>query len=87
MRALNRRHYLLGLGMALLTTACVSPSREPGTDRTANAKAEMAPHDHATPMAEIYTCPMHPQVAQNAPGRCPICGMTLIKKESAVPER
>jgi Cu+-exporting ATPase len=25
----------------------------------------------------IYTCPMHPQIRQSAPGNCPICGMTL----------
>jgi len=24
-----------------------------------------------------YTCPMHPQVRQEAPGSCPICGMAL----------
>lgn len=28
----------------------------------------------------IYTCPMHPEVQQNQPGKCPKCGMTLIKK-------
>ena len=27
--------------------------------------------------ATIYTCPMHPQIRQNGPGNCPICGMTL----------
>ena len=25
----------------------------------------------------IYTCPMHPQVRQQGPGTCPICGMAL----------
>lgn len=24
-----------------------------------------------------YTCPMHPQIMQDAPGKCPLCGMTL----------
>lgn len=28
----------------------------------------------------IYTCPMHPQVREDHPGSCPICGMTLVKK-------
>ena len=30
-----------------------------------------------------YTCPMHPQIAQDKPGTCPICGMNLVlAKES-----
>ena len=28
-----------------------------------------------------YTCAMHPQIHQDKPGKCSICGMTLIKKE------
>lgn len=37
---------------------------------------------------ETYTCPMHPEVQQESPGHCPICGMSLeekivIKKENA----
>ena len=26
----------------------------------------------------IHTCPMHPQIRQPGPGRCPICGMELV---------
>ena len=29
----------------------------------------------------LYTCPMHPEVVRNAPGNCPICGMSLEPKE------
>ena len=28
----------------------------------------------------IYQCPMHPKVQQAKPGKCPICGMVLVKK-------
>ena len=28
----------------------------------------------------IYTCPMHPEIEQDRPGSCPICGMTLEPK-------
>ncbi len=41
-------------------------------------------HDHAAPTTPapaiagaIYTCPMHPEVRQEGPGTCPICGMAL----------
>src|SRR5262249_39832007 len=26
---------------------------------------------------QLYTCGMHPQVIQNKPGNCPVCGMKL----------
>ena len=29
------------------------------------------------PAGTIYTCPMHPQIRQDGPGSCPICGMAL----------
>jgi Cu+-exporting ATPase len=32
----------------------------------------------------IYTCPMHPEVRQTAPGNCPKCGMTLEPEVSVV---
>ena len=32
---------------------------------------------------EIYTCPMHPQIRQNGPGRCPICGMEIVPAATA----
>lgn len=38
-------------------------------------------HDHRAappaPAGIIYTCPMHPQIRQEGPGTCPICGMAL----------
>ena len=32
-----------------------------------------------------YVCPMHPDVTASAPGRCPKCGMQLVKREGAKP--
>jgi len=31
----------------------------------------------------VYYCPMHPDFTSDKPGSCPICGMTLVKKEKA----
>ena len=31
----------------------------------------------AAPAGATYTCPMHPQIRQDHPGSCPICGMAL----------
>ena len=36
-------------------------------------------HQHETSKVEsVWTCSMHPQIRQNEPGDCPICGMDLI---------
>lgn len=32
---------------------------------------------------ERFTCPMHPQIVRDQPGRCPICGMNLVQRETA----
>jgi len=52
---------------------------------TAAAQTTPAPQRHRTeekPPARkvIYTCPMHPQIEQDHPGDCPICGMALEPK-------
>ena len=31
---------------------------------------------------ESYTCAMHPEITRERPGKCPICGMELVKKEA-----
>ena len=33
-----------------------------------------------------YTCPMHPQILEDHPGSCPICGMALVKKSRQASE-
>ncbi|MGQ0501568.1 MAG: efflux RND transporter periplasmic adaptor subunit [Panacagrimonas sp.] len=30
-----------------------------------------------------YTCSMHPQVRQDGPGKCPVCGMPLVRRAHA----
>ncbi len=45
--------------------------------------SEEHPHDHTHEKRTevnadaIYTCPMHPEIRQEGPGNCPICGMAL----------
>jgi Cu(I)/Ag(I) efflux system membrane fusion protein len=45
------------------------------TKRTDEAKT-------TTGTKDLYTCSMHPQVLEDHPGNCPICGMKLIKKNT-----
>src|SRR5688572_21408324 len=29
-----------------------------------------------------YTCPMHPDIIRDKPGKCPVCGMDLVAKQT-----
>jgi len=55
------------LALALLVAGC---GAEPPAD-------DHADHDPVAAQAELYTCGMHPQVVQDRPCSCPICGMDL----------
>jgi P-type Cu+ transporter len=46
----------------------MSNERQEGTD---------APADN--PAGEVWTCPMHPEIRADQPGRCPKCKMFLVK--------
>ena len=50
-----------------------------------DSEAALSAHQHqagnsATP--DVYTCSMHPQIIRDKPGKCPICGMELVKKST-----
>ena len=34
------------------------------------------------PQGTIFTCPMHPEIRQQGPGSCPICGMALEPEQA-----
>ena len=45
------------------------------------SKEPHAEHEH--PASETYTCPMHPTVVSDKPGKCPVCGMDLEKSDKS----
>ena len=48
-----------------------------GAHRQPPPDAGTEPPAAAPAQGTIYTCPMHPQIRQDHPGTCPICGMSL----------
>ncbi|CAM3444975.1 Copper oxidase [Flavobacterium longum] len=55
----------------------VAKTPKPKNDTVTAVKAEQK-------TAEVYTCPMHPEVISDKPGKCPKCGMNLVKKANEV---
>ena len=62
--------YSLVLTTGLLFTGAQVFAQEPAKDKP-------APEQHMVQ----YTCTMHPEVVQDKPGNCPVCGMKLVEKK------
>jgi hypothetical protein len=62
--------------------------QQPPTETAPMASASASPsgtanttmHPDKPAAAEVWTCPMHSSVVKNGPGKCPICGMNLVKR-------
>ena len=63
------RYFLTAALVVLLLGACQEKKKEP-----VMANKPMTAMKSDT----MYTCSMHPQVMQDRPGKCPVCGMDLI---------
>ncbi|MGR9052064.1 MAG: efflux RND transporter periplasmic adaptor subunit [Gammaproteobacteria bacterium] len=48
-------------------------------DSAASKSVAVVQDDIAAAQATLYSCPMHPEVVSETPGKCPICGMDLVK--------
>jgi uncharacterized protein with PIN domain len=60
-----------------LTAAC-----QPSKDKAEKMDTESADTTSVEQTAHVmYTCSMHPEVMKDEPGKCPKCGMELVKKE------
>ena len=53
------------------------PAGSPPPGDAAQAMPPAASPPAPSAPGTIFTCPMHPQIRQDHPGNCPICGMTL----------
>ncbi len=64
---------VLGYLINELTSSRINSTTQLPSDSQTN------PSDHS----QFYTCSMHPQIKQNEPGDCPLCGMDLIPLDAS----
>lgn len=70
------------LGAALTWFAVANPFDLPFLPGSRQATPPNPP-PAAPPAETLYRCSMHPRIVQNAPGKCPICGMQLVEVKPA----
>lgn len=77
---MKKRILILSLGVLLFAfvTSC-QQSKDKTEQKESTHEMDSTEHEQ---MAKVqYTCTMHPEVVQDEPGKCPKCGMDLVKKE------
>ncbi|QDT67916.1 Cation efflux system protein CusB precursor [Planctomycetes bacterium MalM25] len=83
-KLLGGRQWLLrvavqSLAMVATVVLCivlVGIAQRTGWLRAAGGGPAAKSEDHS--QHSEFTCPMHPEIRQDEPGKCPICGMTLV---------
>jgi Cu(I)/Ag(I) efflux system membrane fusion protein len=66
---MERKRFIKTLAIFTLAPVLVLEACKGGNKKNTEQQAKAT---------QTYTCPMHPQIVQNKPGTCPICGMDLV---------
>lgn len=64
---MKRKLFLIRIALIALSPLFFISCKEENKKQVATKEAK-----------KTYTCPMHPQIVQDKPGTCPICGMDLV---------
>lgn len=66
------------LGWLLFSPASVPHDPAEASAHQGHSHGGQGSHDLVQDESGVWTCSMHPQIRQDKPGKCPICGMDLI---------
>jgi len=69
------------LGIVGLMVGCCPKKHEHEAGMEMGKPATQEASETTVEQAAQYTCPMHPEVTSDKPGKCPKCGMNLEKKK------
>lgn len=82
---MNKTRFVLAVllvgSLAVMVPGC-RPKEKQEEPAEPAAQPKEKPAGATEQKAESYwTCPMHPEVKEKGPGKCPICGMQLVEKK------
>ncbi|AMC10947.1 hypothetical protein Lupro_06665 [Lutibacter profundi] len=75
------KNYIIGAGILII--GIILGNVFSGNDNTKTSHSEEEHNYVQDPVTKLWTCSMHPQIRMEKPGKCPICGMTLIPVDNS----
>ncbi|MCF6214262.1 MAG: efflux RND transporter periplasmic adaptor subunit [Flavobacteriaceae bacterium] len=74
-----KKYRIYLIGAAILILGIIIGNTFSGSDKATTDTHKKEEHNFVQdPVTKLWTCSMHPQIKMKKPGKCPICGMTLI---------
>jgi Cu(I)/Ag(I) efflux system membrane fusion protein len=72
---------LIVLSFSVISQEMKSDKHQMDSTKVEKPMSHKQHHDTTMTIQKVqhYTCAMHPEVITNKPGKCPKCGMTLVK--------
>ena len=65
----------------LLATSFIVACNNAGPNNNSTTQTDTSGMRQVMVTDEMYTCKMHQDVISDKPGKCPTCGMTLVKQK------
>ena len=75
------KNYIIGAGILII--GIILGNVFSGNNNTTTSHNEEEHDLVQDPVTKLWTCSMHPQIRMEKPGKCPICGMTLIPLDNS----
>lgn len=76
---IDRKRFVIAGGLIVVAATVIAVALARRSAPGADAAAADPHAGHVADAKEVWTCPMHPEVRLPGPGKCPKCGMDLVK--------
>ena len=76
-----KTNILIAILIALLVTGFVACNNSETKNESSTTQTDTSAMPQKMVSDKMYTCTMHNEVMADKPGKCPKCGMTLVKQK------